>query len=131
MRNRQTIEKEMFRAREDLEANLAELKHVVAEKIDVKAQARVAFEKGKIKAQDALERGKVAAQDLLARGKDASQDLLARGKDAGRDAAIRSRDFGVDVYNGAKARPVLVGAIAGGLIAVGTLAYIGRQRDWW
>ena len=120
MRNREVIEREMFRAREDLETNLAELKHVVAEKVDVKAQARVALAKGKIKAQDAFERGKVVAHDLV-----------ERGKTAGRDAAMRSRDFGVDVYNGAKARPVLVGAIAGGIVALGALAYIGRQRDWW
>jgi hypothetical protein len=120
MRNRQTIEKEMYRAREDLEANLAELRHVVAEKVNVKAQARVAYEKGKLAAQDALQRGKVVAGDLL-----------ERGKVAGRDYAIKGRDLGVDVYNGAKARPALVAGIAGGIIAVGALVYIGRQRDWW
>ena len=120
MRDRNVIEKEMYRAREDLEANLAELKHVVAEKVNVKAQAQVAIAKGKIAAQDALERGKVVASDLL-----------DRGKTMGRDYAIKGRDFGVDVYNGAKARPALVGAIAGGIVAVGALVYIGRQRDWW
>ena len=39
MRDRETIEREMFNAREDLEQSLGELKHVVQEKVDVKARA--------------------------------------------------------------------------------------------
>lgn len=120
MRNREVIEREMYRAREDLEASLAELKHVVAEKVDVKARARVAVAKGKIAAQDALERGKVFAQDALERGKAKSHDLAVRGKDGA-----------VDAYYAAKERPVLVGAVVGSVIAVGALAYIGRQKNWW
>jgi len=131
MRNREMIEKEMHHAREDLEASLAELRHVVAEKVDVKAQARVAIAKGKIKAQDALEHGKLLAQDALVKGKERASELFDRGKNASREYALKGRDLGVDVYNGAKARPALVGAIAGGLVAAGALVYIGRQRDWW
>jgi len=57
MRNREAIEREMHHAREDLEANLAELSHVVREKIDVTARARVAVEKGKQAAEDLVVRG--------------------------------------------------------------------------
>jgi hypothetical protein len=120
MRNRQTIEREIYRAREDLEDSLAQLKHTVQEKVDVKARARVAVEKGKIAAHDAFEAGKVKAQDMFARGKDGARDLAIRGKDGA-----------IELYGKAKDRPVLVGAIVGGVIAVGALAYIGRQRDWW
>ena len=109
MRNRQTIEREMYRAREDLEDSLAELKHVVKEKVDVKARARVAMAKGKAKAQDALEVGKTKAQAALTRGRDEAADLYAKAKE----------------------RPVLVGAIAGGVVALGALVYVGRRRDWW
>jgi hypothetical protein len=87
MRNREVIEREMYRAREDLEQSLAALKHTVQEKIDVKARARVAMERGK---QSAL-----------------------------------------DLYAKAAARPAVVGAIAGSVVALGALAYIGRQREWW
>ena len=79
MRNREVIEREMYRAREDLESNLAELKHVVANKVDVKARARVAVERGKIKAVEALERGEDKARELYARGKAGAADLRKRG----------------------------------------------------
>jgi CHASE1-domain containing sensor protein len=124
MRNRETIEREINRAREDLEASLAELRHVVAEKVDVKARARVALEKGKYMAQDAFERSKVAAQDAFSRGKVAGRELAVRGKDNAIDAYYRSREI-------VSERPVLVAAIVGGVIATGALIYIGRQRDWW
>jgi len=91
MRNRQSIEREIYRAREDLEDSLAQLRHVVQEKVDIKARARVAVAKGKVAAHDAFD----------------------------------------SLYGRAKDRPVLVGSIVGGLVAVGVLAYVGRQRDWW
>ena len=134
MRNREVIEREMFRAREDLESNLAELKHVVQEKIDVKARARVAVEKGKIQAQDLIERGKVQAQELLARGKVQAQDLLERGKVASRDLASKAQDRGKVIYDASREtvreRPVLVGGIAAGVIAAGVLIYVARKNDW-
>lgn len=142
MRNREVIEKEMYVAREHLEANLAELKHTVAEKIDVKAQARVAIEKGKLAVHDALDRGADATAEALVRGKNAAADALDRGKTAVVDAfdrsktatvdfAVKGKDKAVDVYDAAKERPLLVGAIVGGVIAVGVLAYVGRRNDWW
>ena len=120
MRNRTSIEREIYRAREDLEDSLAELKHVVQEKADVKARARVAVARGKIAAQDAIEAGKSRAQEAFARGKESARDL-----------ASRSKDGAVELYGRAKDRPVLVGAVIGGVVAIGALAYLGRQREWW
>lgn len=120
MRNREEIEKEMYHAREGLEASLTELRHVVAEKVDVKARARVAVAKGKMAAQDAFERGKVVAADVFERGKSMSKDLAAQGKNRA-----------VDAYDAAKERPVLVGGIVAGIVAVGVVAYVGRQKNWW
>ncbi len=131
MRNREHIEQEIHAARQDLESSLAELKHVVEEKIDVKARARVAVAKGKMAAHDALDRGADAAALALVRGKNAAVDAFDRGKTATRDFAIKGKNKAVDVFEGAKERPLLVGAIAGGIIAVGVLAYVGRQQDWW
>ena len=131
MRNREVIEREMYKAREDLESSLAELKHVVAETVDVKARARVAVAKGKMAAYDALEDGKAVAIDALQRGKHAAVDALVRGKTASKDFAVRGKDGAVDAFNAAKDRPVLVAGIVGGIVAVGVLAYVGRQKQWW
>ena len=109
MRDREVIEREMFRAREDLESNLAELKHVVREKVDVKARAKVALEKGKLMAADAFDRGKDGAQRLVKRGGDRAYFTYLKAKD----------------------RPVLTASIIGGIVAAGVLVYIGRRNDWW
>ncbi|HEY5945781.1 MAG TPA: hypothetical protein VIV40_09830 [Kofleriaceae bacterium] len=103
------IEREMYRAREDLETNLAELKHVVQEKIDIKARAKVAVEKGKLMAADVLERGKDGAQQLYKRGEDRAYFTYLKAKD----------------------RPVLTASIIGGVVAAGVLIYVGRRNDWW
>jgi hypothetical protein len=110
----------MFRAREDLETNLAELKHVVHEKIDVKARARVALEKGKLMAADALQRGKQSAIDAAHRGKDGAVRLAKRGEDRAYFTYLKAKD-----------RPVLTGSIIAGVIAAGVLIYVGRRNDWW
>lgn len=112
MRDREVIEREMFRAREDLEQNLAELKHAVTEKVDVKARARVAIEKGKERAQDAFERGKDGAQRLAARGLNGATDLYGRGRETARE------------------RPVLVASIVAGVIVAGVVLYTARKKDW-
>ncbi|HEY5924251.1 MAG TPA: DUF3618 domain-containing protein [Kofleriaceae bacterium] len=109
MRNREVIEREMFRAREDLESSLAELKHVVQEKVDVKARAQVAFEKGKLMAADAFERGKQSAKHLAKKGEDKAYFTYLKAKD----------------------RPVLTASIIGGVVAAGVLFYVGRRKDWW
>jgi hypothetical protein len=104
MRDREQIEREMFRTREDLEQNLDELKHVVREKIDIPARARAAAERGK---QQAV-------------------DLAKRGADGAKRLAVRSKDF-------TKERPVLVGGILAGLIAglVATVLILRhRNRTW-
>lgn len=109
MRNREVIEREMYRAREDLESNLAELKHVVQQKVDVKARARVAVEKGKLMAADAFERSKDEAIHLYKRGEDRAYFTYLKAKD----------------------RPVLTASIITGIVALGVLIYVGRRKDWW
>ena len=120
MRNREVIEREMFRAREDLESNLAELKHVVQEKVDVKARAKVALEKGKLMAADAYQRGKDGVRDAAVRGKDGAQRLVQRGEDRAYFTYLKAKD-----------RPVLTASIIGGIVAAGVLIYVGRRKDWW
>jgi hypothetical protein len=131
MRNRQSIEREIYRAREDLEDSLAQLKHVVQEKVDVKARARVAVEKGKLAARDAFETGKTKAHDAYERGLVGARDLASRGKEGAINLAGRGKDGAIELYGKAKARPVLLGAIIGGIVAVVAVAYIGRRRHWW
>ena len=105
MRDREAIEREMYFAREDLEQNLSELKHVVRDKIDVKARA-----------QKAMHEAKQQARMLAARGKDG----VVRGY---RAAVATTRE-----------RPVLVGSIAGGvlLLTAGLIYWNYRaNRPWW
>jgi len=105
MRDRQEIEREMFRAREDLEQNLDELKHNVREKVDIPARARVAAERGKQQAIDLAKRGAYGAKRLAVRGKDFTME-----------------------------RPVLVSSILAGVIAgvVATVLIVRyRNRTWY
>jgi hypothetical protein len=131
MRNQEVIEREMYRAREDLEASIAELKHVIHEKIDVKARAKVALEKGKLMAADVFERGKQSAVDALKRGKQNAIDYAHKGADGAKHLAKRGEDKAYFTYLKAKDRPVLTASIIGGVIAAGVLVYIGRRNDWW
>lgn len=112
MRNRQVIEREMNDAREDLESSLSELRHVVHDKLDVKARARVAVEKGKQRANDIAVNG-------LAKAK----FFAAKGKDGARAAYTKSRET-------VEERPVLIGSIALGVIALGAFIYIARKKEW-
>lgn len=112
MRNRETIEREMHHAREDLEANLAQLSHVVREKINVPARARVAIEKGKMAAEDLMVRGIVEAKTLANKGKAGARELYAKSRETVQE------------------RPVLIGSIAAGVIALGAFLYIAHKRDW-
>jgi hypothetical protein len=120
MRNREVIEREMYRAREDLESSIAELKHVVQEKVDVKARAKVAVEKGKLMAADVLERGKQSARDFAIRGKEGAQHLVKKGEDRAYFTYLKAKD-----------RPVLTASVIGGIVAAGVLIYVGRRNDWW
>jgi hypothetical protein len=120
MRDRQEIEREMYQAREDLETSLAELKHVVQEKVDFKARARVALEKGKVIAADALERGKQSAHQYALRGKDTARDLARRG-------SARARV----TYGRAKERPLLAALVIGAIVLTGVLVLVGRRRRRW
>lgn len=123
MRDREVIEREMYKAREDLEQNLADLKHAVTEKVDVKARARVAIEKGKEKAQDVFERGREGAVHYAQAGAEGARQLAAKGKDRAVDLYGRGRET-------TRERPVLVGSIVAGVIVAGVLLYVARRREW-
>jgi hypothetical protein len=131
MRNREVIEREMYKAREDLEANLAELKHAVTEKVDVKARARVAVEKGKMMAADVLERSKDAAKEYAVRGKEVAIDYANRGKEGARQLVQKGEDRAYFTYLKAKDRPVLTASVIGGVVAAGVLIYVGHRKNWW
>lgn len=123
MRNREVIEREMSNAREDLESSLSELRHVVQEKVDVKARARVAVEKGKQRANELAVNGLAKAKFLAAKGKYEAQQLATRGKDGARAAYTKGRET-------VEERPVLIGSIAVGVIALGAFIYIARKNEW-
>ena len=123
MRNRQVIEREISNAREDLENSLAELRHVVQEKVDVKARARVMVEKGKLRAEDLLDEYKAKAKLLAHKGKYEAQQLASKSKDLSRELYTKGRET-------VEERPVLIGLIAAGVIALGAFIYIARRNDW-
>jgi hypothetical protein len=64
MRSRETIEREIYQAREDLEARLNELRQAVQDKADVKARARVAIQQRKQQARELLKRGAVSTRRI-------------------------------------------------------------------
>ena len=63
MRDRQQIEREMYEAREDLEASLAQLKHAVREKVDVRARLQVLLERSQQRARDMYEGAREALRE--------------------------------------------------------------------
>ena len=115
MRSRQTIEKEIYQAREDLETRLAELRRVVRDKVDIKARAHAALDQKKQQAKA----------------------LALRGVAGVKYGAIRTKDGAVFVYRRAidvtRRRPILVGSIAAVVVAsVVTLILVRRaRRPWW
>ena len=111
MRNREVIEREMYRAREDLEASIGELKHIVQEKVDVKARARVAIERGKDQAALAFERG-------VEQAKQTAGELYAKAKESA-----------ADLYAKAKERPAVSGAIVGGIVGAAAMAYVIYRKN--
>lgn len=109
MRDRETIEKEIYRAREDLEQRLGELKHLVREKVDVPARARAKYEQTKQQALD-------AAMQTARKAKLAAMFAYHRSKQVTRE------------------NPVLVASIAAGIAAavVGTWLLLRyRDRPWY
>jgi hypothetical protein len=123
MRDRKTIEREMFNAREDLEESLSELKHVVQGKADVKARAQHAFD-------ERVDRAKLAAR----RGIDRGRNAALRAKDRGREMFENARDGAVIYYHRAKdearEHKLMLGLILGGvtLLAIGAVIFIRRRN---
>lgn len=109
MRDRREIEREMYRAREDLEASLGELKHVVQEKVDVKARAQHAIDERvdmvKDKARELADRGK----HVMYRGRDGAVAMYYKSRYKAGRAYDTSRDY-------VKENPLLVSAVLGGVL---------------
>lgn len=127
MRDRRDIEREMYRAREDLEANLGALKHVVQEKIDVKARAQHAVQERvdlvKDRARELANRAVDTGKHAFYRGRDGAVDLYWKGRYGAGRAYDRSREV-------VKERPLLVAAVVGGvLLATVGAIFLIRRRD--
>jgi hypothetical protein len=112
MRDRRDIEREMFTAREDLEQSVNELKHVIAEKVNVKARATHAVD-------ERVDRVKDAARHSLERGR----ELMYRTRDGAVIYYHRARDS-------ARQHKLLLGLILGGvtLLTVGTVLLVRHRR---
>lgn len=127
MRDRRDIEREMYRAREDLEASLGELKHVVQEKVDVKARTSHAVHERvdavKDRARTLANRAVDTSKHAYYRGRDGAVDLYYKGRYGAGRAYDRSRDV-------VKERPVLVAAVIGGVLlaTVGAFLLIRRHN---
>jgi len=125
MRDRRDIEREMYRAREDLEASLGELKHVVQEKVDVKARATHAVQERvdavKDRARDLKNRAVDTSKHAYYRGRDGAVDLYYKGRYGAGRAYDRSRDV-------VKERPVLVAAVIGGVLLATVGAFLLMRR---
>ena len=127
MRDRRDIEREMYRAREDLESSLGELKHVVQEKVDVKARAQHAVQERvdlvKDRARDIANRAVDTSKHAYYRGRDGAVDLYWKGRYGAGRAYDRTRDV-------VKERPVLVGMVLGGVLlaTIGTIFLIRRHN---
>lgn len=127
MRDHHVIENEIDRAREDLEASLSELKHVVQDKLDIKAHARRAIEHAKYEIGDAIMRGKDSVVRFAGLTKANALRLAGEGKDG---AIVVYRRSAATV----RQRPYLFVGILGGLVlATGALLYVRHRRNlpWW
>ncbi len=115
MRDRQEIEREMYRAREDLEQNIDELKHAVREKVDIPARARVAIDERKQQVREAARRGVEGARQMAVRA----------GSGVKRGARV-SIDF-------TRERPLLVGGVLAGIVLglIGAVLIVRRRRRPW
>lgn len=112
MRDRRDIEREMFTAREDLEQSVNELKHAIAEKVNVKARATHAVD-------ERVDRVKDAARHSLERGR----ELMYRTRDGAVIYYHRARDS-------ARQHKLLLGLILGGvtLLTVGAVLLVRHRR---
>ena len=104
MRSRETIEREIYQAREDLEARLAELRRGVVNKVDVKARTRA----------------------LVAMKKQQARELAQRGARTAKFAYHRAATT-------VRERPLLFGGIGGGVLLAGvvTLLLVRHYRRPW
>jgi ElaB/YqjD/DUF883 family membrane-anchored ribosome-binding protein len=106
MRDRREIEREMYRAREDLDESLGHLKHVVQEKMDIKARAHHALD------------------ERVEHAKNRARQVYYKGRYNAGLAYDRSRDA-------VMARPYVSAAILGGVLlaTVGAIFLIHRHNQ--
>jgi len=112
MRDRRDIEREMFTAREDLEQSVNELKHVIAEKVNVKARATHAVDERVDRVKDAARHGLERGRELMYRTRDGAVIYYHRARDSARQHKL------------------LLGLILGGvtLLTVGTVLLVRHRR---
>jgi ElaB/YqjD/DUF883 family membrane-anchored ribosome-binding protein len=117
MRDKREIEREMYRAREDLEASLGELKHVVQEKVDIKARAQHALD-------ERVEKAKNQARAYYYKGRYNAGLAYDKSREAVGAAYGKSRDA-------VMARPYTSAAILGGVLlaTVGAIYLIHRHNQ--
>jgi hypothetical protein len=114
MRNRDVIVREIDRARVSLQMSLGELKHVIQDKLDIRAHARRAIEHKKDDAKIALIHGKNYVVALAKRGAE-------RGKDGAMVAYKRTSAT-------VRARPFLFASILAGVLAATAAIVIVQFR---
>jgi hypothetical protein len=112
MRDRRDIEREMFTAREDLEQSVNELKHAIAEKVNVKARATHAVDERVDRVKDAARHGLERGRELMYRTRDGAVIYYHRARDSARQHKL------------------LLGLILGGvtLLTVGTVLLVRHRR---
>ena len=112
MRDRRDIEREMFTAREDLEQSVNELKHAIAEKVNVKARATHAVDERVDRVKDAARHGLERGRELMYLTRDGAVIYYHRARDSARQHKL------------------LLGLILGGvtLLTVGTVLLVRHRR---
>jgi hypothetical protein len=79
MPTEEKLEYEINLARNDLEANIADLKHAIADELDVGKQARKVADKVKAKAAEVIDRKKLQAKMFVAeKTKEARAHIVAK-----------------------------------------------------
>ena len=122
MRNRDTIEREIVTARHDLELSLGELKHIVQDKLDVRAAAHRAIQPKRDELRVAL----IHANEVVARALSKGAVELVAIANRGKSALVTAYDR---TSSGVRRRPYLfAGVLAGVMLAASVLFYL-RHRS--
>jgi hypothetical protein len=147
MRDQQVIEQELATTRNDLEDALATLKGVVLDKVDVKAKAHRAWERGRQRAHNGIERAEHEVAKVVNRAASAARErpgvvvggigglaalvagavVVARRRRA--RAQLEASDVVERAVSSARERPALVAAaLVGGLAVLVAAVVLVRKR---